>query len=178
MHIVVSTNPDRGHWINDFLDSVPSEFTQYVDVYSGWNFECAAIKHGLEQGYEKFLMLQDTCLIKNSEFIKLASQYETAWVIPRPSCYLGVYSSRVLEEMTWPIIEKNDKESSITHELAWCDEYEEKARAILEIPSMPVIFPELTDGEALSADRFVERHGERRLALENEFLAKHKGTFR
>lgn len=182
VRVVVSTNPDRGHWLNDLLASIPSYPSWQVDVIITRHFEMEAIRQGFLAGYPRFLFLQDSVVIKDpSGFMAVVDPFVTASLMARPSCYMFVYDRRVLERLTFPPkIEPEDKETSILYETQFTDAYQEKALEMgLGINGQfPVIFPELTDARALADNSFEVVHNEKRLVLENGFMKKRKGTYR
>lgn len=178
IRVIVSSNPDRQRWVDNLHRAMPVGYGRFLDIVLTRNFEVSAIREGMRAGYEKFLFLQDSCVVKDHKLLEIAAGYDTALLIPRPNCYLAVYHTRVLRQMWWPDIDPDDKESSIRYETEWMDSYEEVARREFNIPSVPVIFPQITDGRALAEENFLEVNGERRLVLENEYFAKYKGTFR
>lgn len=180
--IIISTNPDRKHWLKDLMETIPSHPGWQVDVVITRHFELEAIRQGYIAGYPRFLFLQDSVIIKDpSGFLSAVNGYTTASLMARPSCYMFVYDRRVLDRMPFPPkIAPEDKETSIRYETEFCDAYIDLVREMgLGINGeMPVIFPELNDARALRDQNFTEVHGERRLVLENDFMKKLKGTFR
>lgn len=181
MRIVVSTNPDRGMWLEDFIDSVPAEHLSKVEVYSTYGFELDALRQAYVSGRhsQRIMFFQDSVLLKDVEgIIRKAEPHPTCLLLPRPSCYLAVYNAEVLAQMWWPNITKDNKEESIRNETIWMDSYEGVARNHFGLSQVPVLFPELTDARALKDGNIGLVHGERRLHLENEYLDKRKGTWR
>lgn len=178
LRVVVSSTPDRKHWVNDLMSSLPAGYGKYVDVYMGWNYETGAIRYGA-QSYERFLLLQDSVVIHREEFFEQANQFATSLLIPRPSCYLGVYDSTILRKMDIPLVQKDDKEASIRHETEFVDAYCRLAVAKWGYQSMPVIYEGVTDYVALANNDIHEVHGEPRLHLRmKDHATKRKFTYR
>lgn len=175
---VVSTNPDRTGWLKQFVESFPIPCANTLDIIITRHFELGAIKMAYDKGYERFLFLQDSTQIKDEKFFDEVSSWQSALLLPRPSCYMAVYHRRVLDRMWWPEpITPDDKEASITYETAWLDDYMNQHRRVYRT-FMPVIFPELTDRRALDEGNLREVNGERRLVLENDLFVKYKGCYR
>lgn len=177
--IVVSTNPDRTEWVERFMASY-QRCQQEVEivVISTWHFELGAIWKAHHLGLHRFIFLQDSVQIHDwDQFLDDCQPHDSALIIPRPNCYLSVFNRRVLLSMDEPArIAKGDKEAAITGETVFMDEYTRHARR--EGLATPTIYPTLTDGEALAAERYGNFNGEQRLALSNGIITKWKGTWR
>ncbi len=169
--IVLGTNEGRDSYVEHFFSTVPSDCEDMITVVSG-SYEITQIQDAYCDGLRSFVYLQDSCLVTDwSAFLrKIGDAPETAYLIPRPSCYAMVYSARVLEFMEFPTI--RDKEDSIFFETVFLDQYELTAKR-LEL-QVPVLYPEMTDGEALGAERYYNGLPERRLHLRSSDRSFHK----
>ncbi len=173
--IVIKTDASRAGFVGPCIEALGN---RDAHVIKNASFELGGISRGLELGLDRFLFIQDTVIIKDADrLFELLESHETCQLLPRPGCYLGVYSSRILREMTIPTIPLGDKEAAITNETVFVDEYINTAYCAYGI-RVPVIFPELTDGRALADENMKFHVDGLRLALENEVLVKFKGTFR
>lgn len=176
--IVLGTNPDRGNYVDRFMANVPKFFQDYIYVASTWNMELGAIREGMNK-FDRFAFLQDTMRVHNwIMFMDAIGSHHTSYILPRPSCYAMVYDSytvgRALLQVGMP---GQDKELAILGETMFCDAYASY------YPNLPVLYPEMTDGEALAQNRFYYLDGEgakARLHLRSSCgtLSKYKATYR
>lgn len=181
--VVVATNPDRGVYLDHFMEGVPSWMTEHLYVMSTLGMEIGAIIRFLSYYHEPvFALLQDTHMVHDwTEFMSDVQLHPTAYIQPRPACYAMVYRSHILRDMDIPWVGQN-KEAAIHNETAVLDEYERRAVAAGYGANgrLPVLYPEMTDREALDAGRFHDGLPERRLHLRSSCgtLSKMKATFR
>jgi hypothetical protein len=165
--IVIGSSPDRTEWLADCSASIQREHI----VVSGWGFELAKIRWVMENTTaDRFLLLQDSWVIKSDKFWDLLDQFEGSVALTRDpyffGCFAGVYQRSVVERVGVP--EVKDKAHSILLEIDWHRRY-------VEVGGEPtVLFPELTDKNATEV---VVKHGRENLVLENEFVTKFKGTW-
>ncbi len=176
--IVLGTNPERGHYVERFMRDVPAFFRDYIYVAETWDQELGAIREGANK-FDRFAFVQDTMQVHNwIKFMDALNRHHTSYIIPRPSCYSMVYDSytvfRALLQVGMP---GQDKELAIMGETMFCDSYAQY------FPSLPVLYPEMNDQEALKAGRYFYLDGESakaRLHLRSAdgTLSKYKGTYR
>ncbi len=179
--IVLGTNPDRTRYVENFMRSVPKLFRDYIYVAETWDQELGAIREGANK-FDRFAFLQDTAWISANSwmvFMDAINKYHTAYILPRPSCYMMVYDSSIVSKALPHVgMPGQDKELAILGETMFVDRYEELAGG-----SLSVIYPEMTDGEALAAGRYFyldNESGKPRLHLRSAdgVLSKFKATFR
>lgn len=178
--IVLATNPDRQAYVDHFMKDVSNFFRDYVYVASTWNGELGAIEEGSNL-FNVFALLQDTHVVNNwGQFMIDLSLYKAAYIMPRPSCYAMVYDSSIIRKMYPLPLPGQDKEAMIANETLFCDEYERLAREYHG--DVPVLYPEMTDGDALSHVRYYDwmPDGPDRLHLRSSCgtLSKMKRTYR
>lgn len=152
--IVVGTNPDREKFLDNFMKDVPSFFRNYIYVASTWNMELGAIQEGALV-FDRFAFVQDTMKVHNwITFMDALNRHHTSYIIPRPSCYAMVYDSELVRQVLVHVgMPGQDKELAITGETMFCDNYESLHR-IVEGTELPVLYPEMTDGNALANASF------------------------
>ena len=167
MLVVIGSSPDRQHWLADCSASINREHIAVV----GFGFELAKIDWVMKNtNAERFLLLQDSWVIKDNGFWNLLDAHTGSVAINSDpyyfGCYAGVYERSVIEEIGVPVMA--DKRDAIRNEIDWNKAYVEVAG------EPPVLFPDLTDNNATGT---VERHGRINLLLENNYIAKYKGTW-
>jgi hypothetical protein len=165
--VVIGSSLGREDWLADCSASINRE--HIVVVNNG--YELGKIRWVMENTTaDRFLFLQDSWVIKSDGFWELLEQFEGSVSLNRDpyffGCYAGVYERRVIEKLGIPMAW--DKEVAILHEINWHRKY-------VSLSGEPtVLFPELTDKNATG---IVEHHGRDNLLLENDFVAKYKGTW-
>ena len=176
--VVVGTNPERENFLDHFLDGIPGYARDYLYVANTWGMELGHIAEAYTMGFPKFAFLQDSMKVHDwAKFMNDINSVETGYILPRPSCYSMIYRHDVLNEIFLPHVGQ-DKELSIAMETLFCDEYENVAKK--QGFAVPTLYPEMTDRDALSSDRFYEELGEKRLHLRSKCgtLSKFKATYR
>ncbi len=154
--IVLGTNPERGLYVENFMAKVPKFFRDYIYVSETWDMELGAIRDGANR-FDRFAFLQDTMEVHNwIMFMDAIGRHHTAYIIPRPSCYAMVYDSELVFRALLTVgMPGQDKELAIMGETLFCDQYEYLAsRYYHGGGNLPVLYPEMTDKEALDAIRF------------------------
>ena len=141
-------------------------------VVSNFGYELNKIRWVVENTtVDRFLFLQDSWVVKSATFWDLLADTDGSVALNCDpyffGCFAGVYESAVVREIGVPVV--TDKEHSIRLEVEWHKQYVAVAGEPL------VLFPELSDRNASGV---VVRHGRENLLLENEFVAKYKGTWR
>ena len=179
--IIVASNPNRRHFQDHFMSFIPEKNRGQFCVVETMDQELGAVAWASER-FNWFVLLQDSMWLTDPlEFSKKIVFHNTAYIIGRPSCYSLIYSGRVLEQMEIPM-PGQDKELSIGWETGFIDAYERVAvgMGFGKDGKRPVLYPEVTDGEALAAGRYYEMFGEKRLHLRSSdgVLNKGKLTYR
>lgn len=169
--IVVTTSEYTKDFLADCLKSltgtkypilvVANQYTPTTDyplVVNEWNgFELGGILRGKEQ-FDEFIHLMDTTEVKDID--KLESVFDTPGHIfftKGGYHYMGKFVSQDLPDI--PVI--NNKADAIALELSWLK------RGYKEFePDLPV-----------HTNVFVDKYGQWRMFLENDFIIKYKGTF-
>ena len=167
MLIVIGSSPDRQEWLADCSASIKRDHIAVVNT----GYELGKIRWVMENTTaDRFLFLQDSWLIKDEGFWNLLEAHSGSVAINSDpyyfGCYAGIYERSVIEKIGLPVT--TDKQDAIRNEIDW-------HKAYVEIAGKPtVLFPELTDNNATGT---VEKHGRINLLLENEYIAKYKGTW-
>lgn len=166
--VVVSTGAGRGGWVADCLDSIHRPNVTVCKSQTGGELGAIRMIHEGTR-WPRWLLLQDSCVVKNQELFDLVDAAAGPLLIaPRPCMYLAVYERSVLDEIGIPDVPAGaDRRFAIAHETTWLDQY-------AAATSAPVLFPEFTDDNAI---RVEQRHGRVNLVLENNHLIKYKGTW-
>jgi hypothetical protein len=167
--IVVGTVPGREMWLRDCLATIERD----VVVVSQRNWELDKIRWCAENlRCDRFLFLSDTVLVKRQDFFdaSFAAGPGSVAISDCPTKYgmfMGVFLPDLVARTDMPTV--TDKEHSIELEVSWAKQY-----ASLD-PEAPLLFADFTDG---TAQRTEVRHGRVNLRLENDYLVRHKGTWR
>jgi hypothetical protein len=165
--VVIGSSLGRENWLADCSASIKRD---HIAVVS-FGFELAKIGWVMDNtNADRFLFLQDSWLIKDEAFWDLLDATTGSVAITADpyffGCYAGVYERSVIKQIGVPVV--TDKRDAIDKEISWHKRY-------VEVAGEPmVLFPDLTDA---NATRQVERHGRINLVLENDYIAKYKGTW-
>lgn len=167
MLTVIGTSSGREDWAAEALASIPGE----AIVVSVPGYELGKLAWVAKNTtFERFLFLQDSVIV-TPELYSMLADYEGSVALladPVPfGCFLGVYERTTLQQVGIPTI--SSKREAVEAEIWWTKAYCEAAG------NVPVLFPELSDR---NATRHSIRHGRENLVLENNFMAKFKGTWR
>jgi hypothetical protein len=168
MLVVVGSSPDRQEWLADCSASIKREHIVVVN----FGFALAKIDWVMKNtNAERFLLLQDSWVIKDGGFWDLLEAHTGSIAINSDpyyfGCYAGVYERSVIEQIGVPVMK--DKRDAIHHEIEWHKRY-------VGVAGEPtVLFPELTDANSLG---MIELHGRTNLVLENDYIVKYKGTWK
>lgn len=167
MLVVIGSSPDRQEWLADCSASINREHIVVVN----FGFELAKIGWVMQNTTaERFLLLQDSWVIKDDGFWDLLEAHSGSVAINSDpyyfGCYAGIYERSVIEQIGVPVMA--DKRDAIRNEIDW-------HKAYVQVAGEPVVlFPDLTDNNATGT---VQRHGRINLLLENKYIAKYKGTW-
>lgn len=123
-------------------------------------YDPGAFYYAEKHGIEKFIILHDSMVIKDQALFDIAFSLDGNVAIGKDffMCLGKFELKKVLPLPPKPI----DKMSAINFEGKW----------LKTIAKDHFICPELID-----KDVFVEKHGEKRMVLENKYLIKYKGTW-
>jgi hypothetical protein len=166
--IVIGSSPDRQEWLADCSASIKRDHIAVVNT----GFELGKIRWVIENtSADRFLFLQDSWIIKDKGFWDLLEAHSGSVAINSDpyyfGCYAGVYERSVIDQIGVPVI--TTKREAIDNEIAWHQDY-------VKVASEPlVLFPDLKDS---NSTRQVEKHGRTNLVLENDYIAKYKGTWK
>ena len=167
MLVVIGSSPDRQDWLADCSASINRE---HIVVVS-YGFELAKIRWVMDNtNADRFLLLQDSWIVKDDAFWELLETDSGSVALTADpyfyGCYAGIYERWVIEQIGVPTI--SDKSEAIRNEIDWNEAY-------VAVSGEPkVLFPELTDKNSTGV---VEHKGRMNLLLENEYVAKYKGTW-
>lgn len=151
--IVITTSKYTEKYLPELLESIKD--TKYPILLKYEGYELGGISLGKES-CEEFVFLMDSCIIKDiSLFDKLFSQEGNVFITEGGYHYMGKFVSDTLPDLP-KIDNKND---AIAWELRW-----------LKAPSMGNPLP-------VHTNVFEEKHGQRRMKLENDYIIKYKGTY-
>lgn len=161
--VVIGTNPERGDWLKDCLASVKKTSTRgrKIVIHTDGGYEPAALRTGTEH-FERFLFLQDSCIILTPDFWATVDRVEgAAWLAGYPPMQLGIHESTQIR----PLLPDHivSKEESISMETGWP-----------RLLNYSTIWPDVTDANHL---RHEDRNGRDNLVLGNEHFLKYKGTW-
>jgi hypothetical protein len=165
--VVIGSSLGRESWLADCSASINRN---HIAVIS-FGFELAKIGWVMDNtNADRFLFLQDSWVVKDESFWDLLDDTSGSVALTADpyffGCYAGIYERSVIEQIGVPQIKT--KREAIDSEIAWHKSY-------VEVAGEPVVlFPDLTDAKAT---RQVERHGRINLLLENDYIAKYKGTW-
>lgn len=163
--IVIGTTPGRENWLHDCLKSIDKP----VLILSAFNYELGKIKWCANHLNTNFLFLQDSTIIKNSNWMDdLLNKQMSIALFNDPyiyGTYMGVYEIEVLKQIEIP--QPSTKAEAVHFEIAWTKKYVEKAKRV------EVAFPEISDAKAKQG----YHQGRLNLILENEYLIKYKGDW-
>lgn len=165
--IVIATTPGRGNWLNQCLESIGD---RQVIVVSDYSYELGKINWIFNNTtIDRFLLLQDSVVVKKQEFFDLLEQYPKSLAIS--DCpilfgmYLGIYSRETLSKINIPI--PKSKDEAIHYEQCWSKEY-------CATEEVPLLFNDFKD----QLNKGTKDHfGRINLILENDYLIKYKGTW-
>lgn len=172
--VVIATGMDRGRWLTDCLGSIQRDRLTICRSRTGGELGAIRMIYR-DTHWPRWLLLQDSCVVLDQGLFDLVDEVDGPLLVaPRPCMYLAVYERRVLDVVGIPDAAGGaDRELAIRYECEWIDQYVDAAVAMGY--KVPVLFPDLTDGNARGVE---ERHGRQNLVLENGYLRKYKGTWR
>lgn len=128
-------------------------------------YEMDAIREGMKY-YDEFIVIQDSCLIKNPDILKemLALKGQSVWLSSWGQNYFCKYRTEILKQMQLPEIKS--KEDSVRYEREFHEAYRK-----LETPIV------LMDGCLENTNEFEYAFGRNNMIIENKYFKKYKGTW-
>jgi hypothetical protein len=120
--IVIATAPGREAWVKDCLESIKAP----AIVVSGPGYELGKIKWIFDNtGLDRFIFLQDSVIIKNTELLMSIFDTEgSSCIMCAPRCfgsYMGLYEKQTLDKIDIPSI--TTKRDAVKYEIDWTQEY-------------------------------------------------------
>lgn len=167
--VIIVTHEGNKEWLKNLLSTIPlDDFIEYnVQVFHNGNpsgYELAAIHWALEQGYDEFILLQDTVEIKNCGFFDVLFNMPGSVSIGNNYfMYMGKYERKHLLDMDIPHV--SSKRESIDQEIrgdGFCTRYAQKSQAT-------VLDPMFVDRPV-----YVTMFGDNCMLLENSWIRKYK----
>lgn len=158
--IIITTSDYTKEYLQPLLDSLKDckydiIIHKNTEDNNGW--ELAGIQKGKET-FTEFVHIMDSTLIKDiTLFDKLFEIEGNVFLTQGGYHYMGKFVSDKLP----PIPKISSKAEAIAYELHWY-----KGEKKYFEPDLPV-----------HTDIFEEKHGQRRMRLENDFIIKWKGTY-
>lgn len=190
--IVIITHWRNSVWLENLLESlkdydkypiyiVTTDYAKAHNDYKEWirglnnviidesdSFELGAIKKIYHDTLlDEFLLLQDTCYIKDTSLFDLVFVDGSVGFEENYLSYLGKYERKVLEQMGIPDI--RNKEQSVKAEGDFNKEY-------VRLANPKILFPSF-GWEHYDKARFEYKFGRKNLVCENKYLIKYKGTW-
>jgi len=167
--VVIATTPGREELLANCLKSLTNYRSLPVIVVSdmvNYSYELGKIRFIYQHtDIENFLLLHDTCEIKDPSFIDQVFAYPDSVYLSNSPCpfgmYLGKYKRKVLKQLNIPIV--SSLEGAIDQEIKFNCAYmghDLKSKLLF------------TDFEDCS--RFEMKWGMKRMRLENNYLIKWK----
>ena len=168
--IVIGTFEGREEWLANCLKSLAA-YRRYPIIACNVAWELGVIKWVYDHtDLDEFLFLHDTIEAKRLDWIDEAFDYEHSVALTDQPCwfgmYLGKYQRRVLKLLQFPRV--TSKVDSVYYESHWTDLYRRAD------PGAKVLWDDL---DVESHHRYVEAFGRPNLLLENDHIAKYKGTW-
>jgi hypothetical protein len=150
-------------WLQDCLASLKDvKYPVYVAMNTKEHnrYETAGLDLGNALG-EPYVVMQDSMIIKE---VGLFDRFaKTPGAVTFAKDYL-MYFGKYFRMLSTP--EARTKKEAVDVELTWCKDYAKTNRAT-------VLCPDFTD-----TNIFEDKHGKRRMVLENEYVKKWKNCYR
>ena len=166
--IVIGTFKGREDWSTECVRSCLNKKYEVVTIFNN-KFELSHIKEAYKRGYDEFLYLHDTCVIKDKRIFDIVFEEQKGRSVALsdyPSIfgmYLGKYTKEGLKLSKIP--KANSKLQAVQYEKSWTVKYAGNTPTV-------VLNPPLRDG-----NNFVTIRGKMYMKLENDFIIKYKGTW-
>lgn len=124
-------------------------------------YEMLAIKEGMKHFKKEFIVLQDSCLLKNADIIKQMFVIQGAVFLNIGGLnYFNKYEIETLSKMEIPVVKS--KLDAVKYESEFHSKYKEIEK--------PTIIPILNDTNV-----FEECFGRNNMIIENQYFKKYKG---
>lgn len=172
--IVICTHEYREHWCKNLLDTLKGlryPVFLFINTKKRDRFELGAIKHAYKQGFDEFVLLQDSVEVKDIYLFDMLFKSNKGWAMSLCNhpyhfgCYLGKYRLETLKELEIP--EVKNKLEAVEQEEVFTRNYVSKEKK----------FKPLFVNFGTNTTVFVEKFGEKRMVLENPYFIKYKGTW-
>lgn len=155
--VIIVITYEGSPWLEDCLKSL--EGVKYpIDVcLGGSTFDPMGFYRAKEKGYDEFILLHDTCVIKDTKLIDIMFEKEGhVSLSPGFLMCLGKYVTKDLHELP---PQPMTKRQAIEFEGQYCSALRGEC-----------LFTELLD-----SDKFEEKNGRNNMVLENDYIRKYKG---
>lgn len=168
--IIIGTSFARGDQADACFKSCKNSMYE-VDVICNDKFELAHIALAHRKGYDEFLYLHDTCIVKDVRLFDLAFNIHKGYTLSLADhpcimgMYLGKYRKEVLDKIIIPTVET--KQEAVHYEMEWTKYYLTNETNPIRVIDYP-----LHDGH-----NFVTMYGKLCMKLENDLLIKYKTTW-
>lgn len=168
--IIIGTSDGRDKWVNECSISCCNPRYKIVVIKDN-GFELAHISKAYNLGYDEFLYLHDTCIIKDKSIFDIVfeeNKDKSVALSDHPNIfgmYLGKYKRKALKGMEIPIV--TTKLDAINYEETWTTQYINRP-----LSNTVLLSPPLHDGY-----NFVTVNGRMYMKLENDWIIKLKGTW-
>lgn len=168
--VIIGTSKGRSDWSKECKASCKN--SKYpVHVINDNGFELAHISKAYDMGFDEFLYIHDTCIIKDIKLFDMLFEEQRGQSVALSDhpcifgMYIGKYKREALRGMEMPIVDS--KLQAINYEETWTREYVNRPEA-----HVVLLTPPLHDGS-----NFVTIRGKQYMKLENDFIIKLKGTW-
>jgi hypothetical protein len=152
-----------GLW--DLTSLIPTDGRQWA-VIDSTAWEIDHLRAAAYVFIDRFLFLKESCrVLQPARFWADVDEHESAWVINRPACYLGVYQARDIRKGLRNA-RVTTKKQSINYEFA--------VHRLAPMNKYPTIYPEITDKAAKRIETGPD--GAIEYVIGNDIFEKHKGT--
>lgn len=165
--IIILTGKGR----EEMLKNVKLDTKYKVILYQKGDFELGAIRHSFyETDLDEFLLLHDTCEIKNNKLFDIVFKQNKGKSVALANypcifgMYLGKYRREVLNKMYIP--RAKNKIEAVEYEMTFNQLYCQIDGDV-----------KLIDNPLHDTDIFVDKFGRKNMKLENELLIKYKATW-
>lgn len=166
--VCIVCHEDRGQWFH--LQHVESDLSLHTYFYMNKKpsgYELAALKHMYDLGYEDIIIIQDSCIIKDSSILQKAFDTEGSVSFTNGyQNYHGKYQAETIKKVGG-VPKISTKKEAVHHEGAGFNQEYIKAAG-----NVTVLCPELQD-----SDKREEIFGEIRMVIENQYFKKYKGCW-
>ena len=169
--VLVVTSHMTSAFLKDFKNSVRRYNNKYPIIYlentpENNQYEMLAINKGIEWELDEFVVLHDTCIIKDYKLFDMFfyNSGRSVSISPNFLSYLGKFRLETLLNIAIPKV--STKAEAVSAEDKFLKEY------ISKEPKHLVLFPDFDDNF-----KWMTKHGRMNMVLENKYLIKYKGCW-